>query len=293
VEDEGRIAAVAPFFLQTRNAGPITAWRYVLFLADRLAQYTDIITAREDTVPIWDALRNYLAEQFPGSWLRAHDVLPDATLAISEMLPDECEVGETYLRIPLRGLDENVLVSRADPHMQRELQRTRRRMEESGDLRWEAVAAPGEQLVDVLITLNRARFGEASWFADETHRVFFHRACAAAGSEAVFSVLRHEDLVVHIMSSWLHGDSMLYVLSGMDEQFKRLSPGTMNLDHSIRYAMSRGCSYFDFLRGDEAYKREFAPEERRSEHWSLTGPGPSLRYRLARQAQRVARGRSA
>lgn len=290
VEAEGSLIAAVPLFLQMRRAGPLTAWRYLLFLGDRLAQYTDLITMKADAAPIWSAVLEWIEATQPGSWLLLHDVLPESTVAGAGLHASH-DAGELYLRLPIGGEDADSLIERADTHMRREVRRTRRIFEREHALTWSAVRTPDRHLVDALIRLNRARFGDASWFADESHRAFFHDAVAAAGGEAVFTVLRHDDDIVHIMASWIHGGSMLYVLSGMDEQYKRYSPGTMNLDRSIRYAMEEGCGFFDFLRGDERYKLEFNPQQRRSEHCTLHTTRSLLRYRAARAAQRLMQSR--
>ncbi len=288
LEEDGDIVAAAPLFLQHRQAAGVTAWRYAQFLADRLAQYTDLVTTSASTAPLWQAIREYFRAQLTGTWLELHDVLEDSTVRTAGIAPDEREEGETYLRLRLGGLDADGLIAHSVPHMQRELRRSRKRMDGNASLTWEAVTAPDSALVDVLINLNRNRFGSASWFADPAARHFFRDVCDAAGEDAVFSVLRHEGGIIHIMCSWLHGRDMLYVLSGMDEQSKALSPGTTNLDRSICHAIAKQCRSFDFLRGDEPYKREFQPEEKCSEHWVLHAGGSSLRYRLARTARSAA-----
>ena len=290
VEREGCIVAAAPLFLQQRRAGPLTAWRYMLFLGDRLAQYTDLVTTETDAAPVWNALLAWIEMTYPGSWLLLHDVLPESSVAGTGMhaLHDR---GELYLRLSLANEDADSLLERADAHMRREVRRARRMFDREDALTWTAVPAPDARLVEALIHLNRERFGDASWFVQESHRAFFHEAVAAAGEEAVFTVLRHDGDIVHVMAAWMHGGSMLYVLSGMDEQYKRYSPGTMNLDRSIRFAMEQGCTFFDFLRGDERYKREFNPQQRRSEHCTLHTSRSLLRYRAARAAQRLMQSR--
>jgi hypothetical protein len=47
--------------------------------------------------------------------------------------------------------------------------------------------------------------------------------------------------------------------SGFDPAHSKLSPGSVLIAHAIRQAIERGHSTFDFLRGDEAYKRRWKP----------------------------------
>src|SRR5262249_21248700 len=51
--------------------------------------------------------------------------------------------------------------------------------------------------------------------------------------------------------------------SGRDETFDGPQSGLILHAHSIRYAISRGFTTYDFLRGNEAYKYSFGVEERR------------------------------
>ncbi len=286
------VVAVAPLFLQHRRVAGMTAWKHAQFLAAPLAQYTDLVTTEESPGPVWQALLAFLREKHSGSWLQLHDVLDASTVRGTDVQPDECSPGEPYLRIPLGSWNDDALLARCSSHMRREIQRARRRMQESETLRWTAVSAPEPELVDTLIALNRSRFGDVSWFADARARDFFREVCVKGGKEVLFSVLQREERIIHVMCSYLHGGECMYVLSGMDEEARALSPGTMNIDLTIRHAALRGTRHFDFLRGDEAYKREFFPEERRSEHWVLhPGGSGAVRHRMAQTVRRVA-GRS-
>lgn len=51
-----------------------------------------------------------------------------------------------------------------------------------------------------------------------------------------------------------------YYQAGFDPQFGNLSPGTLLVAHTIRNAISEGLSVFDFMRGDEPYKRRWKPQ---------------------------------
>lgn len=289
IEDDSGIVALAPLFLQTRNAGPLTAWRYLLFLGDPLAQYTDLITTQQDMAALWHGIQQHIDDTLSGAWIELHNVLPDATAWRSGIAAEEAR-GEIYLRLPLDTVDSAALPDRCVTHMRREILRGRKTFTTDDSWEWEAVISPEEELVGILMELNMRRFGDASWFANALHRDFFARVCAETGEDVLFSTLRHGQDIAHIMVQYRHGDSMLYVLSGMDERFKKHSPGSMNLDRSICHAAEQGFLYFDFLRGEEAYKREFNPEERISARWTVRSGGSRMRYMVARAAQRLRRG---
>jgi tetratricopeptide (TPR) repeat protein len=56
--------------------------------------------------------------------------------------------------------------------------------------------------------------------------------------------------------------SVLFYLAGRDESFNDPPPGLVLHAYSIRYAISRGFTTYDFLRGNEAYKYSFGATER-------------------------------
>lgn len=287
VEHDGAIVAVVPLFVQRRDAGPLIAWRYFLWIADRLAQYPDMVTTEANTSSVWDAVLRFLSASRPDAWIQLRDVLPESTgasIAVPGLLRTE---GEAYLRLDLRGQDEVSYLQRCAPHMQREIHRARRLLARDETLQWRAVRNPAPPFVDRLIVLNRERFGAASWFAADSNADFFRALCERAGDEVLLTIVEREGAAVHVMASYLHGGTMHYVLSGMDIRYRKLSPGSMNLDRSIRWAMREGFTYFDFLRGDEAYKREFSPEERCSVDLEIPAASGNTRRALARAAQRL------
>lgn len=288
VEDRGRIVAAIPLFLQRRVAGPITAWRYFLWIGDELAQYPDMVTTQRDTAPVWEAAIGFLARAYPDAWLHLRDMLPEST---HTSLQSRARVlrGEPYLRLSLAGQDAQQYLARCTPHLRRNILRARKQLTTDAAMHWHAVRDPDARLIDRLIDLSIMRFGKASWFADERNRTFFRALCARAGHEVLFTVVEHAGEPVHIVASYLHGDVVHYVLSGMDIRWTHLRPGTMNLDATIRWAMHEGYSCFDFLRGDERYKREFGPDGRNGMALEIPLGGNGLRRSLARAARRLRR----
>ena len=55
--------------------------------------------------------------------------------------------------------------------------------------------------------------------------------------------------------NFVYGDRVMVYNSGLDHQdFADLSPGIVLLAYNIRHAIEEGFQFYDFLRGDEAYK---------------------------------------
>jgi Acetyltransferase (GNAT) domain/Tetratricopeptide repeat len=57
--------------------------------------------------------------------------------------------------------------------------------------------------------------------------------------------------------------SLLFFVTGRDETYRELPAGYLLHAYSIRYAISRGFTTYDFLKGNEPYKYLFAPQVER------------------------------
>ncbi len=285
VEHDGRLAALAPLFIHERSFGLLRGWRSIHLIGEELAQYPDVLIETADPAEVWNAILAYLKETYPDAWLELRDVLPES--AAQNLRATEERDGEDYYRLPLGGLTAAALDARSHPHMRRELQRARKRLATDTELSWEFVTAPDEEMLQELIALNRSRFGTASWFEEEANRSFFLDLCSSARDETWCSVLRLSGKTISMLMGHAHGGSLLYLLSGIDEAQKQLSPGTMNLGRTILHAAELNYRYYDFLRGDEGYKREFAPEHRRSRHLLVIPEDARSRHRLAIRSRRL------
>lgn len=56
------------------------------------------------------------------------------------------------------------------------------------------------------------------------------------------------------------GSRCYFYQSGFDPAHAALSPGSLLVAHTIRRAIDEGLTHFDFLRGDEPYKRRWKPQ---------------------------------
>ena len=56
------------------------------------------------------------------------------------------------------------------------------------------------------------------------------------------------------------GKTCYFYQSGFDPSKSSISPGTLLVAHTIKRAIEEGLAHFDFLRGDEPYKRRWQPQ---------------------------------
>jgi CelD/BcsL family acetyltransferase involved in cellulose biosynthesis len=93
----------------------------------------------------------------------------------------------------------------------------------------------------------------------------FHREVAARFLEQGWLRLHLLSLDGAIRSAlycFTLGGRTLYYLGGFAPEYGKYSLGTLLTARAIRQAMEEGCVEFDFLRGSEAYKYKWLPEER-------------------------------
>ncbi len=92
----------------------------------------------------------------------------------------------------------------------------------------------------------------------------FHQDWAAAAAQSGWlrmSVLTLDGVRIGAIYAMGFGRSCFFYQSGFDPAFSSLSPGSLLVAHTIRRAIEDGLDRFDFLRGDEPYKRRWKPEQ--------------------------------
>ena len=76
------------------------------------------------------------------------------------------------------------------------------------------------------------------------------------------------------------GKTVYYYQAGFDPEMNAFSPGNLLVAETIREAIEEGRLHFDFMRGDEPYKRRWKPQHAWSNLRVLI-PGQSLRGDVA------------
>src|SRR5207253_64572 len=129
--------------------------------------------------------------------------------------------------------------------------------------------------MDSLLALHRRRWqleGGSDGITPEVED--FHREAArrlAAVGWAVLFLLHAEGAPRAALYGFRHGDRFAFYQSGHEPEWRPRSVGTVLLGHTIRWAIEQGCSEYDFLRGDEAYKLKWANGARRTVRVRIVG----------------------
>jgi len=142
----------------------------------------------------------------------------------------------------------------------------RKKLSDMGELRVVSPTDPAE-IAGTLETLfaqksqSFARMGVPDLFARPGHRAFFTAAACQPGSIVHVSRLDVAGQPAAINLGLRFGGSYYHVLASYDEgPVSRFGPGAMHLHELMRYAINKGCAWFDFTIGDEGYKRDWSDE---------------------------------
>ena len=71
----------------------------------------------------------------------------------------------------------------------------------------------------------------------------------------------HEGEAIGSIYAMQVGETVFFYQAGFKPEAKAMSPGTVLVAHTIRQAIQDGATRFDFLRGDEPYKRRWKPQQ--------------------------------
>ncbi|HET9248396.1 MAG TPA: GNAT family N-acetyltransferase [Actinomycetota bacterium] len=202
-----------------------------------------------------------LSEDLP--WL---ELLSEAAAAqgfSAEVLDDQNGVAP-YL--PLPGSYEEYLAW-LPSKLRHEIRRKARRLEaEVGP--WHICLATPETLeafLDRFVELHRTSEGPKGVFMQPGMEIFFRRLGEAFLPRGIFSLTfietaEHAKLAGSIGFRF-EGTYSLYN-SAFDRAFQPVSPGMVLVGEDIRIAIESGCSAFDLLKGDYAYKYRFGATPR-------------------------------
>jgi CelD/BcsL family acetyltransferase involved in cellulose biosynthesis len=143
--------------------------------------------------------------------------------------------------------------------------------------------------LDTLRRLHGAQWGGQSRFLPSFDR--FAAACRLAAEVdeiAVHELARDEDVVAIMISFEVAGRISLYQSARLTDARSR-DATTVLLNAIIRDACGRGFTEVDFLRGDEAYKNNFAPSQRQLLRLRATSGMPGRVVLTAETAARKAK----
>lgn len=147
-------------------------------------------------------------------------------------------------------------------------------------------------LFERLLDLHAARSDHMGWGThfDEQRMGFHLNLISRARSDRgpAMCVARRGEEVVGVLYGFRFGSSFSYFQTGWSREFVKQSLGSVLVARTMEWAADHGAGVFDFLRGDDEYKRRFGAEPRIDTTWMLSrgAAGKALRAREAVSTRR-------
>ena len=288
-DERGTLAGIAPLFIasaplpqpkeytpgELRPEGEGPPRRVVRLVGGiDIADYLDVIAPADRLYDVWAAVATYLRafqEQWDvvdlhslPEWSPSRDILaqiadgwPFATRTFPE---DACPVVE----LPEDWDAYLMSLRKKDRH---ELRRKVRKLEGRDDVRWYLVPPTDRDAMRAgmrtFLDLHRKSGVDKAHFMDDDMATFFLEMAESLLDTGWLdlAILEVDAQPAAAYFSYNYRERIYLYNSGYDPRFAAYSAGIALLAYRIHKAIKQGIKYFDFLRGDEAYKYDFGAKD--------------------------------
>jgi CelD/BcsL family acetyltransferase involved in cellulose biosynthesis len=167
----------------------------------------------------------------------------------------------------LSGDWETFYVAKRSSATRRRDRTKRKRLAESGEVRFVDIASTGEiaATLDVLMkqkSRQLAHMGVVDIFAEPGYPEFYRELATTARHLTHVSRLDVGSVAAAVNLGLTFRGCYYHVLASYDDgELSKFGPGAAHLHELMRYAIERGCRMFDFTIGDERYKRDWSDTE--------------------------------
>jgi len=277
-EEHGQLVGIAPLMIAPHPSPGGRHIRTLMFLGqggDTLAEHLDFIIEpgreRELVVAFVDHLCGPMRRRWDALLLQRVTEDSINRAVVIEQLQERGVVVATrneqpapYLRLP--ETMDSLLASKSS-HFRYNYHRNRKRLLAMGTVRFLTVGQDLalDKAMEVLADLNRERWQEAgSSFRTERYRQF-HMALAQRLTERNWlwlSVATLDGQPIAARYDFIYGGKVWCMQGGWKPAQQNLSPGTIMTGEVIAWAIDHGLREYDFLGGEDQYKRRWADAER-------------------------------
>ncbi|MBA4181412.1 MAG: hypothetical protein C0506_12545 [Anaerolinea sp.] len=162
-------------------------------------------------------------------------------------------------RLALPG-DFETYIASLTKHDRHEVRRKLRNLAAAGAVSFESATSPEDvdAAMDRFLELMRISRGDKDAFLTPVMEAFFRDLAATFARLGMLrlSTLALDGVAVAMLLVFENSGATFLYNSGFDPAFSHLAVGLLSKVLAIRDAIERGQAEFDFLRGDEAYKRD-------------------------------------
>jgi CelD/BcsL family acetyltransferase involved in cellulose biosynthesis len=268
--EDDRLVGIAPLFLSEHDGKQAL----LLLGSIEISDYLDLIVRADDLRRFLSGLLDFLASDSAPAWSTLDWYnLPEDSPTIpaleAECAQRERDVSSQPFRpalyVPLPGDFEEYLMG-IDKKQRHEIRRKMRRAE--GDMhavRWYIVEDESalDAEIDGFLALMANDHHKEEFLTDVMRtqmRASIHAAFQAGWLQLAFLEVDGQKAAGYL--NFDYGNRIWVYNSGLDFEFRDLSPGWVLLGHLLQWANEHGRSEFDFMRGDEDYKVKFGGVKR-------------------------------
>lgn len=279
--DDDALVGIAPLFLELHTDDEHAGQRHFHIVGCiEVSDYLDLIIARGWELASYNSLSEWLlsADAPPWDGLDFCNLPEDSP--IYRLLPKIFEASGCHTQVfqeddapqfSLPARYESYLQEQVDKKQRHEIRRKQRRAEREAEIRFHVIGAQEglsatelESEVRDFIVLQRASTADKEAFMTAEMQQFFialaQQMYAAGYLRLCFLTIDGEQAAT--LFAFEYERHFLLYNSGYDpDAYAQLSPGWALLAYCIQYAIATGCTKFDFMQGDEAYKYRFGGQE--------------------------------
>lgn len=275
---EGKTIGFAPFCITKETAHGVLPLREVSFMGREkvTGDYLDFIAepGREtevvslclkwlmDHADRWDTLRiSDMLESSPTHRILA-GAAPSLELELAPMPGQVCP----YRPLPATW---DLFMAECSANLRSNLRRREKKLLAMGakfvEVKGDAIPAA----LDAMFELHGARWetrGKTGNFVDPRVRAFHHALAPKLERDGKLGLwtIEHEGKTVAAIYGFRHRTSFLYYQAGFDPAYADHGVGLALMGHAIKQSIAAGMSEFDYLRGEEDYKRRWTDLSRQT-----------------------------
>lgn len=279
------IVGVAPLCLSQETGHRVLPYRELSFLGREgvTGDYLDFFTEPGRETEITRAFLEHLHQERAWDLLCVSD-LPGDSATPALLVEHASERGlavmpgksQTCPYLPLAPTWEAFLAS-VSGNMRSNLRRREKKLLAMGATFEEVHGGAIQGALEALFTLHGARWqtkGQTGNFVDPRLRSFHLEMAPLLDAEGALGlwVVRHEGRVRAAIYGFRHRSRFLYFQAGFDPEFAEHGVGLALMGHAIHRNIDAGMVEFDYLRGDEEYKRRWTEKQRHTRTLILARP---------------------
>lgn len=266
VKMNGEIVGIAPLYLHTRS---LSGFRELRFLGSAHigSDYLDFIIVKEYESLIIPEILKYIKDNTRWDLITLSDVpLNSPVLSYAKTLFNNHSIylNNSYTTCPFLKLSKGAqdMMNGVASNLRNIIKRKSAKLGKLKDTEFiDCIPKDGFKVpYDHLLELNKIRAevkGIKSPFLDNRFDRFHRKILSSLFplGMAKLSFLKINGQPVAANYLFQYNSTVYYYQSGFDPQWKQLSPGTLLHYHCIQSAIEEGIEKYDFLRGDEQYKK--------------------------------------